>query len=131
MADDHDKEFRELRMFMLAAYGLLAELLGGLPLPIRLPELDDNWEPVDAVQAIDRARTELIKAQPIDTTTQVMIERALLEWLTVYELGAVIAIAGESSWRLDGIDYGLHRLVIIAGEAGRRLGIDLHIEDEQ
>jgi predicted ATP-grasp superfamily ATP-dependent carboligase len=130
--EDHDdKRLRELTERTLAAFMLLGHMLGQLPVPITLPELDDDWDPVAAVEAVELTRTELLKDEPIDSTSQRMLSRALLDWLTVYELRTLVEVAGPAPWRIDAMDYGLHRLVTYASEVADRLGIDSSPPDSE
>jgi hypothetical protein len=124
--DNHpDKRWDELTEHMLVIYGLICHVLKQLPLPIEIPQLDAEWDAVTAIQALQRTRADLIQAQPIGTVDKGMIERSLLDWLTAYDMGAFIKVAGPAPWRLDTLDYAFNRIITFMDRVAASLGIDL------
>jgi hypothetical protein len=123
--DPDEKRYLELVRQMLAAYGLIRHMLVQLPIPIRLPEIEEGWDPDTVLMAVERCRTELIKDQPIGGLHQGLLKRVVLEWLTVYEIGGLVRVAGPTGWRFDAMHYGLRRLVILATQVADALDMDL------
>lgn len=115
--DPSDPEEREIRLLigLTGAYRLVAEFLRKLPLPVGLPPMDEDWDPLAALAAVERARTELLQEQPIDPLMAKVYGRLTLDWLTAYEVTAVIQEAGPAPWRLDMVEY-LIRQMIVASE---------------
>lgn len=124
MEENSDKRYQELTEYLMAAYELIRVVLSQLPIPIELPPVNAEWEPLTAIQAAQRTRDELIPAQPIDALDKSLLERSLLDWLTVYDLGGLVKMAGPAPWRLDAMDYGINRIVTFLDQAAESLGID-------
>jgi hypothetical protein len=106
-----EKRFTELAEATLAAYDVISLMLAELPIPIRVPRVDRDWETLPAILALDRAR-EIISDQPIPEGTKNVIVLVLTDWFTAYELGGLIRIGGAVPWRIEALDLSVHRIAI-------------------
>lgn len=122
--EDHDPEKRldDLAESIMDTYVFMSALLAELPLPIILPVADpDDWDPTTALQAVDRARRELIAAEPVSEKMLGLLERLTLNWLNAYELGGFMTIAGVTPWRLDGAEQEIADVLRLAVVVAREL----------
>ncbi|GAA5076618.1 hypothetical protein HNP84_007338 [Thermocatellispora tengchongensis] len=97
---------------LLGAYRMLEKTLQRLPLPLTLSPLTEDWEPGEALVTLQRARTYL-EIQPMDELTVSILDKLVLEWFTVYELGGLAQEAGVTPWRLDAAEFGLLRFATL------------------
>ncbi|WP_141575780.1 hypothetical protein [Actinomadura sp. WMMA1423] len=129
MADDHaeSKRWDDLTDQMVTIYGIIRTVLAHLPLPIGLVHWDREWEKEDSVRAIfalNRARMELLDAQPIEQRHKDLLQKAIVDWLLGFDLIAIIAAAGDpGSWRMDGLEHLIRRAELAAGQVA--LDLDL------
>lgn len=123
MEEDHpEKRLDDLAESIMNAYVFMAALLGELPIPIGIPHADpEDWEPEKAIPAIQRARSELIHAEPIDEQTIRLLDRMMLSWLNAYELGGFMVLVGTAPWRLDGAEQQLADTLRLAAMIARNL----------
>lgn len=132
MEDNHaeDKRWDELTDEWLVVYGVIRTVLSYLPLPIRLAHWDTDWEPVQTVTALaafNRARRELIDAQPLDERHKDLLRKAILDWLLAFDLAAFTRLAGDpGAWRVDGLEHLIRR----AEEAAGKVALDLGLGDD-
>ncbi|MBB2909309.1 hypothetical protein FHS43_000555 [Streptosporangium becharense] len=118
--DNHD-QLDELSIALLGAYTRIGKLLGWLPLPIGIPSIkDENWSGPLAAVAIDRARIAM-RDLPLERVLAGVMDKLLLEWLTVRDLGVMADALGPDEWRLETMAYGLLRLKNLADIAETRL----------
>lgn len=128
MKDRHG-EFRELTENLLGAVVLITKLFAQLPVPIELPPLEDPETGRMAlgrlVYALETSRTVLIPDQPLSDDQRRLADRMVLDWFAAHEFGYLIMEDGMTDWRIDGMDYALHRAVAIAYELAEQLGADI------
>ncbi|MEU5838790.1 hypothetical protein ABZ820_34715 [Streptomyces diacarni] len=116
MADDRDdrERFSELGELIMAAHGFLRVLLGELPVPVMIvdfdAEVDDQSE---VLLSLDRAR-RLIEDEPIPGIEKKAISRMVLDWFSAYEMLVLTKLAGPAPWRMDSVEYALHRFTTVA-----------------
>lgn len=112
---DPEERLEQLQEGITTAYMLVSVLLEQLPVPIRVPSLEDeDWNLMAAMVAMDRARSVLLDEEPIPHGVRALYRRMLTEWLVAYDLGAFTTMAGPAPWRLDGIEATLRRLSRVA-----------------
>lgn len=106
-----EERFQAAAEMIVTAYALVADYLERLPLPIGIPEMDGTWDARTALPAVQRVRADLLPAQPIGRMEASLYERMLIDWLTAYELGALVRLGGPAPWRLDGIETAVARIL--------------------
>jgi hypothetical protein len=126
MADElpDPERFGEAQEAVISCYMLVQTYLDRLPLPIVLPEMDDDWTPVIGLPAVHRARVELIDEQPIDRMAVMVYRQLLLDWLAAFDLAGFIHLAGPAPWRLDGLEMTIARVIAATDVLDQLLGED-------
>ncbi|WP_019548458.1 MULTISPECIES: hypothetical protein [Streptomycetaceae] len=116
MADDRDdrERFSELEELIMAAHGFLRVLFEELPVPVVVigfdAETDDHSE---VLLSLDRAR-HLIEDEPIPSFEKKAISRLVLDWFSATEMLVLTKLAGPAPWRMDSVEYALHRFIAVA-----------------
>ncbi|MEV5707270.1 hypothetical protein [Actinoallomurus sp. NPDC052274] len=99
----------ELVEMVKATYMLVVTYLELLPIPIKLPELTEDWTPAEGLLAAERAREVLLQDQPVCDLIKYNYHLMILDWQTAYDMCAFAQLAGPAPWRLDAIDIALSR----------------------
>jgi hypothetical protein len=114
--EDHDedpeaKRVAEAFKALLGAYMVITDMLAELPLPIQIPPMDEDWDPMTAMPAMDRVRT-VIRDEPLPSETAGMINTLILDWLTAYDAAGTFQGLGPAPWRLDALEAAMTRVAI-------------------
>ncbi|MFF4417065.1 hypothetical protein ACFYY8_31480 [Streptosporangium sp. NPDC001559] len=122
---EHHDPLDHLGRMLMASYVLISKTLGWLPIPIGLPPIDGEWDGTIADDAIDAARISL-RYLPLDETTQSLLVRLLLEWLTGRALWEAAAAqeAPPTAWQYEAIAYTLTRITSLHQVVEPRLRSD-------
>ncbi|WP_433330004.1 hypothetical protein [Spirillospora sp. CA-294931] len=123
MADD---TFDELTRSMAAAFTVIVKLLAQLPIPIEVPPMSEGV-PLESLAALERARSVLVFDQPLPELHQDEIAMIITDWLTGYELGALVSIAGPAPWRLAGMELAVRRIALLLEGLSEALDIDFEM----
>ncbi|MFH0246417.1 hypothetical protein ACGRHY_29250 [Streptomyces sp. HK10] len=110
--DDSERKYTFLGVALLGAHIDLRGILRDLPIPVELPELDEENK-AEALVGLDRART-LIADEPISSSAKRAFQELILEWFTAYEVLALYKAAGFAPWRLDAVEFALSRFVALS-----------------
>lgn len=111
---DPEELIEHLLSGVTSAHRLMADYLRKLPLPIGIPDMDGEWSAAVGLMAIERARVELLQGEPIDDLLAAIYRRLILDWLTAYELMALVTHAGPAPWRCDGIERRIEDMLVAA-----------------
>ena len=115
--DSHRERWNAIADVALGALEYIRVLLGDLPVPVLIPEINPKREAEDLphlVMSIDRVRS-VIQDEPISEARQSAFDRIILDWLTAYEMLALTRVAGPAPWRLDCAEYALYRIAAAGG----------------
>ncbi|MER6816326.1 hypothetical protein ABT299_44285 [Spirillospora sp. NPDC000708] len=129
MADEHAeaKRWDELTDEIVVVYGVIRYVLSCLPVPIQLAHYSLDWEPrekVAALVALNRARLELIRPQPIEDRHKDLLQQAITDWLLAFDLAGLFPLVGDPiGWRLDALEQLIQRAQFTAGKVALDLGI--------
>lgn len=93
----------------IASYAVIAEMLAGLPVPVEIPPMSDDWD--SAAALLVRART-VSREEPISGPAAGLVDTVILDWLTGYDTVAVIKVVGIAPWRLDALDLAQVRVSV-------------------
>jgi hypothetical protein len=125
-----DKEYRELAEYSLAAHELIRDVLTQLPIPIHVAQIGEGWDGAIELFALDRVASDLIHDQPLTAFQKALVQRMIVDWLTVYELGALIKMAGPAPWRFAGVRAGITRIVSYGETIGEQLGFEVGLDPD-
>lgn len=107
--DPEQKRFIALFKALLGAYMVITDLLASLPVPIRIPPMDEDWEPVAAMPALYRVRM-VIPDEPIPDQAAALISTLILDWLATYDLAGILQELGPAPWRMDATEASMTRV---------------------
>jgi hypothetical protein len=107
--DPDEKRFIALIKALFGAYMTITDMLTELPLPIRIPLMDEDWEPRTALPALDRVRT-VIRDEPLPDQTAALINTLILDWLAAYDATGVVQELGDAPWRIDALEAAMTRV---------------------
>lgn len=125
MSDDAPdrKGFDELKFVLLSEWEMIEAILAQLPVPIRIPTTDENWDAATALPAIYRAR-EILVDQPLDRLTIVLLRSMIIDWCAAYELALTVTVLGEDPWRMDALEIHIARIAFALEHVDNLLGPD-------
>ncbi|MBO2464014.1 hypothetical protein [Actinomadura violacea] len=129
MADEHAeaKRWDELTDEMVVVYGVIRYVLSCLPVRIHLAHYNEDWEPGEAIAALvalNRARLELVRDQPLIELHRDLLQQAITDWLLAFDLAGLFPLVGDPiGWRLDALEHLIQRAQFTAGKVALDLGI--------
>ena len=111
--DPARKRLKALGEEIKMAYIMITGYLSLLPEPVILPPVDPR-DTRPAIQALDRARRNLIRNQRIPGRERQALAAACLSWLNAYEMEHAAIVRDPDDHRLDNIEAALARVVAAA-----------------
>lgn len=95
MSDEHERETQELGNAILGIYTLITRVCGLLPIPISLPDFEENHlDGAEMIEAVTRI-TDLVEDEPIGEDLQAGIWGGCLHWLSAAHLFTRYMETGE------------------------------------
>ena len=106
----HEEDWEGVDTFVqlvIGAYVAVGEVLNDLQTPIHVPV--GEWSAEVAVMAMHDAYAALL-GQPISPKLMALCRAMVVEWLTAYEMGPLIALLGDAPWRIVAAMAALARM---------------------
>lgn len=95
MSDERERETQELGNAILTIYTLITRVCGLLPIPISLPDFEeDHLDGAQMIEAVTRI-TDLVEDEPISEDLQAGIWGGCLHWLSAAHLFTRYMDTGE------------------------------------
>lgn len=117
--DPTPEQLEAISFGLVTLYGLIGKILSALPIPIGLP-MASEMEGAEMAKALQEARVAL-NDLPMDQFTKMVIDKAILEWVTANDLLLLACAYGQERWRMSAIAYTISRLIVLLESADRRL----------
>lgn len=117
------KRLNEATEMMIESYDAIADLLARLPLSVMIPRFanPEDWDAADALPAVLQAR-DAARDEPVTDEVRFLVDRVLLDWLAIYEMGCMARMAGPAPWRIDIMASSAIRLSVALNRASIALG---------
>lgn len=95
MADEFERESQAMGLVLYTVYTLIAEVCGLLPIPITLPDFeDDTLRSTTMIEAVTRI-TEVIEDEPISEGIMAGLWGGCLHWLSAAHLLSLYTETGK------------------------------------
>ena len=127
--EDDLKRRREMARLLVNAMILIGDILAALPLKIVIPAAGTpECTPATAVKILERARLELIDAQPISDGAKMMLKVMILEWFALVDISGRAAQSGASERRLDTARHQADLIMSASDHVAEELGLPPFLE---